>query len=148
MRRSSRFKPAGQRASFSSQTWVGGGPPMTPSSDLVRDRTAVNALIAEVAGNAIADANVSETAKAEKKIVRDCLKGEGRHRVGGFLPRLWRFRFEAMTPIRPCKTPRIGKLLRLYLLANEPRDSGADASSAAEFWSRRVARESIVRNQI
>jgi hypothetical protein len=50
---------------------------MTPSSNLVRDRTAVNALIAEVAGNAIADANVSETAKVEKKIVRDCLKARG-----------------------------------------------------------------------
>ncbi len=61
---------------------------MIPSSDLVRDPTAVNALIAEVAGNAIADANVSETAKVEKKIVRDCLKGEGRQRVEGFLPRL------------------------------------------------------------
>jgi ParB family chromosome partitioning protein len=66
-----------RRASFSSQTWVGGGQPMTPSLDLVRDRTAVNALIAEVAGNAIADANVSEMAKVEKKIVRDPAKRQG-----------------------------------------------------------------------
>jgi len=28
-----------------------------------------------------------ETAKVQKKIVRDCLTGEGRERVEGFLPR-------------------------------------------------------------
>jgi ParB family chromosome partitioning protein len=59
--------------------------------DLVRNRTAVNALLGEVAGKAVADANVSETAKVQKKIVRDCLRGEGRERVEGFLPRYMAF---------------------------------------------------------
>lgn len=36
-----------------------------------------------VAGKVVADANVSETAKVQKKIVRDCLIGEGRERAEG-----------------------------------------------------------------
>jgi ParB family chromosome partitioning protein len=59
--------------------------------DLVRDRVAVNALPGEVAGKAVADANVSETAKVQRKIVRDCLTGEGRERTDGFVPRYMAF---------------------------------------------------------
>jgi ParB family chromosome partitioning protein len=66
--------------------------------DLVRDRTAVNALLGEVAGKAVADANVSETAKVQKKIVRDYLKGEGRERVEGFLPRYMAFPIGSYDP--------------------------------------------------
>jgi ParB family transcriptional regulator, chromosome partitioning protein len=66
--------------------------------DLVRDRTAINALLGDVAGNVVADANVSETAKVQKKIVRDCLKGEGRERVEGFLPRYMAFPIGSYDP--------------------------------------------------
>jgi ParB family chromosome partitioning protein len=59
--------------------------------DLVRDRAAVNALLGEVAGKAVADANVSETAKVQKKIVHDCLTGEGRERTEGWVPRYMAF---------------------------------------------------------
>jgi len=54
--------------------------------DLVRDRVAVNGLLGEVAGKAVADANVSETAKVQKKIVYDCLTGEGHERTEGWVP--------------------------------------------------------------
>lgn len=59
--------------------------------DLVRDRAAVNAMLAEVAGKAVADANVSETAKAQRKIIHDCLAGEGRGRTEGWVPRYMAF---------------------------------------------------------
>jgi ParB family chromosome partitioning protein len=59
--------------------------------DLVRDRVAVNALLCEVAGKAVADANVSETAKVQRKIVHDCLTGEGRERTEGWVPRYMAF---------------------------------------------------------
>lgn len=59
--------------------------------DLVRDRVAVNALLGEVAGKAVADANVSETAKVQRKIVHDCLTGEGRERTEGWVPRYMAF---------------------------------------------------------
>jgi len=55
--------------------------------DLIRDRTTVNAVLAEVAGEAVAKANVAEKVKAQKQIVRDCLAGaNGRTKVEGWLP--------------------------------------------------------------
>jgi ParB family chromosome partitioning protein len=59
--------------------------------ELVRDRAAVNAMLAEVAGQIVADANVSETAKLQKAIICDCLAGEGRPRVEGWVPRYMAF---------------------------------------------------------
>ena len=59
--------------------------------NLVRDRVAVNALLGEVAGKTVADANVSETAKVQKKIVHDCLTGEGRERTDDWVPRYMAF---------------------------------------------------------
>lgn len=55
--------------------------------DLIRDRSTLNALVAEVAGEAVAKANVAEKAKTQKQIVRDCLAGaNGRAKVTGWLP--------------------------------------------------------------
>lgn len=59
--------------------------------DLLKDRTVINALLSQVAGKAVTDANVSETGKVQKKIIRDCLTGEGRERVQGFVPRYMAF---------------------------------------------------------
>lgn len=59
--------------------------------DLVRDRSAVNAMLGEIAGKAVADANVSETAKVQKKIIQDHLNGEGRDRIEGWVPRYMAF---------------------------------------------------------
>lgn len=59
--------------------------------DLVRDRVAVNAILSEVAGKAVADANITERAKVQKKIVRDHLEGEGRERIEGWVPRYMAF---------------------------------------------------------
>ena len=55
--------------------------------DLVRDRTALNGMLGEVAGRAVADANLSEPTKVQKKIIRDCLNGDGRLKVEGWVPR-------------------------------------------------------------
>ncbi|MGO4724836.1 MULTISPECIES: ParB/RepB/Spo0J family partition protein [unclassified Inquilinus] len=55
--------------------------------DLVRDREAVDAILAEVAGRAVADANLSATLKVRKTIVRDCIEGaNGREKVEGWTP--------------------------------------------------------------
>jgi ParB family chromosome partitioning protein len=59
--------------------------------ELVRDRVAVNAMLGEVAGKAVADANLTETAKVQKEIVQDCLQGEGRERVERWVPRYMAF---------------------------------------------------------
>jgi len=55
--------------------------------DLIRDRATVNALVTDVAGDAIAKANIAEKAKTQKQIVRDCLAGtNGCTKVEGWLP--------------------------------------------------------------
>jgi ParB family chromosome partitioning protein len=59
--------------------------------DLLKDRTAINALLSEVAGKTVADANVTETGKVQKKVIRDCLTGEGREQVQSFVPRYMAF---------------------------------------------------------
>lgn len=68
--------------------------------DLIRDRGAVQAMLSEIAGQAIADANVSETAKVQKKIIMDYLKGEGRDKVEGFVPRYLAFPIASYDPAK------------------------------------------------
>jgi ParB family transcriptional regulator, chromosome partitioning protein len=59
--------------------------------ELVRDRGALNAMLTEVAGKEVADANVSESGKVKRKILRDCLNGEGRDRSERWMPRYMAF---------------------------------------------------------
>jgi ParB family transcriptional regulator, chromosome partitioning protein len=62
--------------------------------DLVRDKASVNAMLAEVCGKAVADANVAERAKVQKQIIRDTLAGaNGRSKVAGWLPGTLAFPF-------------------------------------------------------
>lgn len=56
--------------------------------ELIRDRQVVNAMVAELAGQKSADANIAEKIKAQKSIIRACLTGEnGRIKVEDWLPR-------------------------------------------------------------
>lgn len=59
--------------------------------DLVRDRTTLNAMVREVAGEEAANANVAEPGKVQRGIIRDCLRGEGREPVNGWVPRSMAF---------------------------------------------------------
>ncbi|BAI95188.1 chromosome partitioning protein ParB [Sphingobium sp. TA15] len=60
--------------------------------DGLRDREVIDAMLAEVAGKDIAEANAKETGKTKKQIIRDCLKGSnGRAKVEGWVPRWLRF---------------------------------------------------------
>jgi ParB family chromosome partitioning protein len=55
--------------------------------DLLRDRASINAILADVAGEAIAKANIAEKAKTQKQIIRDYLAGaNGRVKIDGWLP--------------------------------------------------------------
>jgi ParB family chromosome partitioning protein len=56
--------------------------------DLIRDREVANAMLREVAGKRQADANVTETVKTQKAIIRDCLAGANdRPKVEGWVPK-------------------------------------------------------------
>jgi ParB family transcriptional regulator, chromosome partitioning protein len=72
--------------------------------DLVRDRAAVNGMLGEIAGKAVAAANITETARLQKGVMHDCLTGNGRLRVEGWIPRYMRFPIE---PYDPNKTLQI-----------------------------------------
>lgn len=54
----------------------------------LRDRKVVNAMLREVAGKKVSDANLIETVKTQKAILRDCLSGTNRRRkVDGWVPK-------------------------------------------------------------
>ncbi|ODU67914.1 MAG: chromosome partitioning protein ParB [Sphingomonas sp. 66-10] len=56
--------------------------------DFVRDRQVANAMLREVAGKKVADANVAEKVKTQKAIIRDCLTGSNeRKQVDGWVPK-------------------------------------------------------------
>ncbi|MBZ9648097.1 ParB/RepB/Spo0J family partition protein [Sphingobium sp. 3R8] len=60
--------------------------------DTLRDRAVIDAVLNEVAGPDIAEANVKETGKTKRQIIRDCLSGSnGRAKVEGWVPRWLRF---------------------------------------------------------
>ena len=65
--------------------------------DLMRDKAAVNAMLRHIAGKAVADANVTDTAKVQKKIIRDFATGNGRPKVECWLPHYMTFPFRAYT---------------------------------------------------
>jgi ParB family chromosome partitioning protein len=58
----------------------------------IRDREVIDAMLTEVAGAGVADANAKETGKIKRQIIRDCLGGtNGRAKVEGWVPRWLRF---------------------------------------------------------
>ncbi|MGE3476043.1 MAG: ParB/RepB/Spo0J family partition protein [Rhodospirillaceae bacterium] len=59
---------------------------------LVRDKAVVSAMLADVAGKAVANANLTATGKVQKDILKDYLTGtNGRAKVDGWLPRWLEF---------------------------------------------------------
>ncbi|WP_109806784.1 ParB/RepB/Spo0J family partition protein [Sphingosinithalassobacter portus] len=60
--------------------------------DMIRDREVLHHVLADVAGEAVAEANEAATGKVKRKIVRDCLTGEnGRAKVEGWVPKWMAF---------------------------------------------------------
>lgn len=54
----------------------------------LRDRKIVNAMLREVAGKKVADANLTEWVRAQKTIIRDCLAGKNdRKKVATWVPK-------------------------------------------------------------
>ena len=60
--------------------------------DSLRDREVIDAMLAEVAGKDMAEANAKETGKTKRQIIRDYLTGtNGRAKVEGWVPRWLHF---------------------------------------------------------
>ena len=66
--------------------------------DAIRDREVLDAVLAEVAGDEVANANAKATGKVKRAIIRDCLTGEnGRAKVERWVPRWMAFPPSAYT---------------------------------------------------
>lgn len=65
--------------------------------DLLRDKEAINAMLREVAGKRVADANATATAKVQKGIIRDCLDGTRKGGKCDWQPRYVTFPMRAYT---------------------------------------------------
>jgi ParB family chromosome partitioning protein len=64
--------------------------------ELIRERVTINAMLAEVAGEAVAKGNVSEKVKTQKQIIGDCLAGKNdRLKVENWLPGVMAFPFRS-----------------------------------------------------
>jgi ParB family chromosome partitioning protein len=59
--------------------------------DMIRDREVLGAVLREVAGDTVAKANEGATGKVMRRIVRDCLTGNGRAKVEDWVPRWMAF---------------------------------------------------------
>ena len=60
--------------------------------DLIRDKQLLSAIVGEVAGADVAEANAAATAKVQRGILVDCLTGSnGREKVAGWLPKWFAF---------------------------------------------------------
>ncbi|MGE3476767.1 MAG: hypothetical protein AB7H70_13270 [Rhodospirillaceae bacterium] len=82
--------------------------------DLVRDKAVLSAMVADVAGKAVASANVSATGKAQKQIIKDCLAGtNGRTKVT-WLPRWMEFPVRSYRKDGGLRTAEIWKTIKRY----------------------------------
>lgn len=76
--------------------------------DLLKDKQTVNAILASIATNQIAKANADTTAKVQKGIISDFIKGEnGRKKHANWVPNYLQFPFKGHTKA-PVQTISIG----------------------------------------
>lgn len=77
--------------------------------DLIKDKKTINAVLADVAGKTVAEANAGETGKTQKRIIADVLRGEnGRAKRGDWTPNWLAFPFSRHTDV-PVETTSIGR---------------------------------------
>ncbi|MEM8497827.1 MAG: ParB/RepB/Spo0J family partition protein [Pseudomonadota bacterium] len=65
--------------------------------DLMRDKQAINAMLKEVAGKATADAHIASTAKVQKQVIGQTLKGERKGGKKDWQPRYMAFPMKSYT---------------------------------------------------
>jgi len=77
--------------------------------DLIKDKTTINAVLADVAGKTVAEANAGETGKTQKRIIADVLRGEnGRAKHDDWTPNWLAFPFSGYSDA-PVETTSIGR---------------------------------------
>jgi ParB family chromosome partitioning protein len=93
--------------------------------DLVRDKEVLGAMVAEVAGEAVASANAKEKGATLKRIIADHLAGaDGRPKVERWVPR-----WMAFPPAAYTDRGGVGAVRANRIVANAKADMGVDAGS-------------------
>lgn len=88
--------------------------------ELLRDKTTINAVLNDVAGKDVAEANAQATGKLQKGIISDCLRGEnGRTRIEDWVPNWLKFPLAGHTQT-PIETTGIGAEWRRIAESFEP----------------------------
>jgi len=96
--------------------------------DCVRDKQVLTRIVAEVAGESIAQANAKEKGKTLKRIVRDHLDGaNGRARVEGWLPKWMTFPPSAYTTRGGVGSVDAAQLVAAARADSEPEPTGPGA---------------------
>jgi ParB family chromosome partitioning protein len=100
--------------------------------DAIRDREVLSAMVAEVAGETVAEANAKESGKVLRSILKDCLSGtNGRAKVEGWVPRWMRFPTSGYTTRGGVGSVRRSDAVAA-LLAPEPAEPQVDCEPMRE----------------
>lgn len=100
--------------------------------DLLRDKEVATAVLAEVGGNAVAEANAKEKGKVIKGVIADCLTGEnGRAKVEKWVPRWMAFPPAAYTTRGGVSTVTAAKRAEFLLQPDEPEGPDRAAPDVA-----------------
>ena len=66
--------------------------------DLLKDKATINAVLSDIAGTTVAEANAKETGKTQKGIIHNCLTGgNGRKQIDNWVPNWLRFPVQSHT---------------------------------------------------
>lgn len=99
--------------------------------DLIKDREVLDAMLGELAGDQVAQANAKETGKVKRQIIADCLAGtNGRDRVERFVPRWMTFPPSAYTARGGVAT--VTRTAAVEALFAPPAGDDAESETSAE----------------
>jgi ParB family chromosome partitioning protein len=100
--------------------------------DLIKDREVLDGLLAEVAGEQVAEANAKEPGKVKRQIIADCLNGtNARAKVERFVPRWMRFPPSAYTARGGVQTVSRAAAVECPFAPSEEAESPSDIADGA-----------------
>ena len=100
--------------------------------ELIRDKAIVNALLADIGGEAVASANAGEKVKAQKQLVRDFLDGTNGRPQRAWLPRWMAFPPAAYTDRGGFRTVRHALQVAPLFEAEASREEAQDVAEVEE----------------
>jgi ParB family chromosome partitioning protein len=108
--------------------------------DLIKDREVLDAMVAEVAGEQVAEANAKATGKVKRQIIADCLAGiNGRTKVERFVPRWMAFPPGAYTERGGVATVSRAAAVEALFVPTAETDAAPEAAVTGQSESETIA---------